>query len=132
MIIQAERKQGLVVNPGTNKTKDLIKLSGEGVFVSMHVTKQGGSNDLTQAALFIDGKNVVAITYAAARNIGLNKPNNSGIMLSEGVVDTISVQFNEPLSFTKELRVEIKTGTDSGVVQMVANVVTGKNCSYPS
>lgn len=132
MIIQAERKQGLVTNPGVNKTKDLVKLAGPGVFVSMHVTKQGGVNDITQVALFIDGKNVVAITYAAARNIGLNKPNNSGIMLSEGPVDTLSVQFNEPLHYKKELRVEIKTGSDAGVVQMVAHVMTGKNCSYPS
>ena len=132
MINQAERKQGLLVNPGTNKTKDLIKLTGPGVFVSLHVTKQGGANDLTQAALFLDGKNVVAITYAAARNIGLNKPNNSGIMMSEGIIDTISVQFNEPLFYKKELRVEIKTGTDSGVVQLVASAVIGKSCSYPS
>ncbi|MDQ3020547.1 MAG: hypothetical protein M3R36_08255 [Bacteroidota bacterium] len=132
MIVQAERKQGLVVNPGVNKTKDLIKLNGPGVFVSMHVTKQGGVNDITQVALYIDGKNVVAITYAAARNIGLNKSNNSGIMMSEGPVDTISVQFNEPLLYRKELRVEIKTGSDAGVVQIVANAVTGKNCSYPA
>ncbi|MEO8209394.1 MAG: hypothetical protein ABI840_02450 [bacterium] len=132
MIVQAERKQGLVVSPGVNKTKDLIKLIGPGVFVSMQVTKQGGVNDITQVALYIDGKNVVAITYAAARNIGLNKPNNSGIMLSEGPIDTISVQFNEPLLYKKELRVEIKTGSDSGVVQMVANVMTGNSCSYPA
>src|SRR5262245_18110985 len=76
MILSPRRVQGLKVNPGTGKKFDLIKLAGPGVFVAAHVTKQGGSNDITQVALFIDGVNVVAITYAAADNIGMDGVNN--------------------------------------------------------
>ena len=131
MIIQPKRVQGLKVSPATNKKFDLIKQQGPGVFVAAHVTKQGGSNHITQVALYIDGVNVVAITYAAADNIGLDEQNNSGIKLVKGVVDCISIQYNEPLFFKKECRIEISTGSDSGVVQVVANAVIGSNCQYP-
>lgn len=132
MIIQPKRVQGLKVSPATNKKFDLIQQNGPGVFVAAHITKQGGSNDITQVALHIDGSNVVAITYAAAGNIGLSDQNNSGIKLVKGVVDCLSIQFNEPLFFKKECRIEISTGSDSGVVQIVANAVIGSNCLYPS
>lgn len=131
MIIQPRRVQGLKTNPGTNKKFDLIKQEGPGVFVAAHITKQGGSNDITQVALFIDGVNVVAITHAAADNIGMDEQNNSGIKLVKGVVDCLSIQYNEPLFFKKELRIEINTGSDNGVVQLVANTVIGSNCLYP-
>ena len=101
------------------------------MFVCAHVTKQGGSNDIAQVALFIDGQNVVAITYAGAGNIGLSEQNNSGIKLVKGFVDCISIQYNEPLRFEKECRIEISTGSDAGIVQVVASAVIGSNCSYP-
>src|SRR5690349_11031646 len=99
MIIQPKRVQGLKTLPSINKQFDLIKQKGPGVFVAAHVTKQGGSNDLTQVALYIDGSNVVAVTYAAADNVGLDEQNNSGIKLVKGVVDCISIQYSEPLFF---------------------------------
>ena len=132
MILQARRVQGLKTSLPTNKKFDLIKVAGPGVFVAAHVSKQGGSNDFSQVALFIDGVNVVATTYAGADNIGLDGVNNSGIKLVKGVVDCMSIQYNEPLFFQKECRIEISTGSDSGVVQVVANAVIGKGCSYPS
>jgi len=132
MILQPRRVQGLKTNLPTNKKFDLITQKGPGVFVCAHITKQGGSNDIAQVALFIDGKNVVAITYAAAGNVGLAEQNNSGIKLVRGFVDCISIQYNEPLYFKKECRIEISTGTDAGIVQVVANAVIGSNCSYPS
>ena len=132
MILKPQRVQGLKTNLPTNKKFDLIRQRGPGVFVCAHVTKQGGSNDIAQVALFIDGQNVVAITYAAAGNIGLSEQNNSGIKLVKGFVDCISIQYNEPLHFEKECRIEISTGSDAGIVQVVANAVIGSNCSYPS
>jgi hypothetical protein len=132
MILKARRVQGLATSLSTNTTKDLVKLKGPGVFVSMYVTKQGGSNDITQVALYLDGQNVVANTYIGAANIGLGKRNNSGITHSAGIVDMISVQFNEPLNYAKELRVEITTGSDSGVLQIVAEVVVGSGAIYPN
>jgi FlaG/FlaF family flagellin (archaellin) len=132
MIINAKRFQGLVTNPGTKKTKDLIVRRGKGVFVAMQVSKQGGSNNITEVSLFIDGQNVVAMTYAACHNIGLNKANNSGTILCESTVNTMTVQYNEPLYFQKELRIAINTGSDAGVVQIVASAVIGTACSYPT
>ena len=131
MINKAKRFQGLVANPGTNKTKDLIVRKGQGVFVSMHVSKQGGSNNITQVALYVDGQNVVALTFAAAHNLGINRANNSGMVLCEGTINTLTVQYNEPLYFEKELRISISTGSDAGVVQIVASAVVGASCSYP-
>ncbi len=132
MIIKAKRTQGLWASPGINKVKDLIKLKGPGVFVSLFVTKQGGINDLTQVAVYIDGTNVVALTFIGARNMGLNKPNNSGILLCDGSPnDCFTVQFNEPLYY-KELRVELSIGSDAGVAQIVAVAITGDSCSYPT
>jgi hypothetical protein len=132
MILRPRRIQGLAVGPGTGKTIDLITAPGPGVFVAAHVTKQGGTNNITQVALYIDGSNVVAITFAAADNIGLDEQNNSGIKLVNGLVNCISIQYNEPLFFKKECRIEIKTGSDIGIHQVVANAVIGSNCQYPA
>jgi hypothetical protein len=131
MIVGARRVQGLKVNPTTNKKFDLVTVKGPGVFVAGHVTKQGGSNDLSQVALFIDGVNVIAITFAGADTIGMDALNNSGIQLVKGPVDCMSFSFNEPLFFEKECRVELSTGTDAGIVQALANIVVGAKCSYP-
>ena len=132
MILSPRRVQGLSVNPATNKKINLIKEAGPGVFVSAFVTKQGGINDLSQVALFIDGVNVVALTYSGADNLGLDETNNSGIKLVKGFVDDFTIQFNEPLFFKKECRIEISTGSDSGIAQVIAVAVLGSNCSYPS
>ncbi len=131
MIPQAKRVQGLIANPAVKTSKDLIVKKGKGVFVALQVTKQGGSNNLTEVDLYIDGQNVVAMTYVASHNVGLNRENNSGTILCEGVINTISVQYNEPLFFEKELRVSINTNSDAGMVQIVASAVIGSSCTYP-
>jgi len=131
MVLGAKRVQGLSVAPGINKVINAIKQKGPGVFVSAFVTKQGGTNDITQVALYIDGVNVVALTYAGADNFGMDEQNNSGIKLVKGTVDCISIQFNEPLYYAKECKIEINTGSDSGIAQIVAVAVLGRNCQYP-
>jgi len=131
MILKPKRVQGLISSPGTGKTINLISAPGPGVFVAAHITKQGGTNNISQVALYIDGVNVVAITYAAADTIGLDEQNNSGIKLVNGPVKCISIQYNEPMYFKKECRIELKTGSDSGIAQVVANAVIGSNCQYP-
>jgi|GEM_PF-6259155 len=132
MIISPKRLQGLKASPARNKKYDLISEKGPGVFVSAIVTKQGGLNDLAQVALYIDGKNVVAITYAGADTFGLDVLNNFGIQLVKGGVDAISIQFNEPLHFKKEMRIEFSVGSDTGIAQALAVAVVGEACSYPN
>jgi hypothetical protein len=62
----------------------------------------------------------------------LNKPNNSGTVLCESTLNTITVEYNEPLFFEKELRIAINTNGDSGVAQIVASAVIGATCEYPA
>jgi hypothetical protein len=131
MIIKPRREQGLQLSPTINKKYNLIKEAGPGVFVTGHVTKQGGVNDLTQVALFIDGVNVTAITFIAADNIGLDEQNNSGMKLVKGFVDCLSIQFNEPLYFKESCVIEVSIGSDAGIAQIVAIAVIGGGCSYP-
>jgi hypothetical protein len=131
MILSPRRVQGLKASPARNKKYDLISEKGPGVFVSAIVTKQGGSTDISQVALYIDGKNVVAITYAGADTFGLDVQNNFGVKLVKGSVDAISIQFNEPLHYKKEMRIEFSVGTDIGIAQVLAVAVVGDNCSYP-
>lgn len=133
MILGAHRKQGLVVNPAANSKHKLINEKGPGVFVSATLSKQGGVNDITQAALFIDGQNVVAITFAAADNIGLDEANNSGTKMVKGaLIDNLTIQYNEPLYYRESCVIEVSIGSDTGVVQIVSNAVLGKECKYPA
>ena len=131
MILSPRRVQGLRASPTRNKTFDLIKEKGPGVFVSAIVTKQGGLNDLSQVALYIDSKNVVAITYAGADTFGLDALNNFGVQLVKGGVDAISIQFNEPIFYKKEMRIEFSVGNDIGIAQVLAIAVVGETCAYP-
>jgi hypothetical protein len=71
-------------------------------------------------------------TYTGADNSGIDGVNNSGMKLVKGTVDCLSFSYNEPLFFEKECRVEVSTGSDAGIVQMIASLVIGKGCEYPS
>jgi hypothetical protein len=58
-----------------------VALKGFGKFISAQITKQGGTNDLTFVSLDIDGKNVVSMSIAAAKNWGLTADNPYGVVL---------------------------------------------------
>ena len=70
-ICNPERTQGLQTKPtGGHK---LVVLEGPGLFICAEVAKQGGDTDLTFVSLDLDGRNVVNLSYAAARNWGLTQ-----------------------------------------------------------
>ncbi|MEE9355145.1 MAG: hypothetical protein V3U75_06100 [Methylococcaceae bacterium] len=121
-----ERTQGLVTQAPTGDT-ELIFLKGRGKFISAQISKQGGTNDLTFVILDIDGKNVVNISIAALKNIGLAENNPYGLVLlqSKGNPKTFTIGFSTPLIFRKELRLSVDV-QEQNVVQIVANVVHGK------
>ena len=131
MINGPRRKQGLVSRPKARSKHNLIHEEGCGAFVCAQIVKQGGSNDITQVALYIDGENVVALTFAAANNLGFDQSNNSGVVLTRGLLNTMTIQFNEPIYYEKELRIELSIGQDRDVVQIVASAVLAQGCIYP-
>ena len=122
-----ERTQGLAVKFTKNKKVVLVKKRGPGVFVSAEISKQGGSNDITFVDLTIDGKNVVNASYAALYNWGLtgNNPYGVSLMQSPSGIKTVTIGFNTPLYYKKELRFGFTT-RESGLVQIIANVITGR------
>ena len=119
------RNQGLVTSPANNSTKELVKLTGPGLFISAELTKQGGNTDLTFVILDIDGKNVVNISIAALFNQGLTSHNSYGISVFRSVaaLDTVTIGFPFPLTFNKILSLKV-TVKETGVVQILANVLT--------
>ena len=119
------RNQGLVTNPANNSTKELVKLTGPGLFISAELTKQGGNSDLTFVILDIDGKNVVNISIAALFNQGLTSHNSYGISVFRSVaaLDTVTIGFPFPLTFKKNVSLKV-TVKETGVVQILANVLT--------
>ena len=131
MIRSPKRKQGLVARPKARSKHDLIQEKGPGAFVSAQISKQGGANDLTQVALYIDGENVMALTFAEASNLGFDQVNNSGVILTKGLVNVMTIQYSEPLHFKSDIRIELSLGTDRDVVRIVASSVLAKPCIYP-
>jgi hypothetical protein len=121
-----ERTQGLVA-PAPQGDHQLVALKGPGKFVSAQITKQGGTNDLTFVSLDIDGKNVVSMSIAAAKNWGLTADNPYGVVLLQSAagIETLTVGFNSPLEFRSELKLRVKV-QEPGVAQIVANVIHGK------
>lgn len=118
------RTQGLKA-PASNGTFSLVNLTGPGLFLSANVTKQGGPTDLTFVILDIDGRNVVNLSFAAARNVGLTQANPYGIQFSSGAgVESFSIGWPFPLTFKRSLKLSV-TVNETGVVQIVANVVSG-------
>jgi len=81
-VCDPERTQGLRA-PAPKGEHKLVALKGPGKFISAEISKQGGANDLTFVILDIDGKNVVNLSVAAARNWGLTQHNPYGLVLLE-------------------------------------------------
>ncbi len=122
-VCNPERTQGLEVNPSGGRK--LVVLKGPGLFVSAHVSKQGGDTDLTFVSLDLDGRNVVNLSYAAARNLGFTQSNPYGlVLLSSRAIDNITIGYPTPLKFEKELVLSVQVN-EGGVVQILANVVHG-------
>ena len=119
-----ERTQGLEA-PAPQGAYKLVVLKGPGVFVGAQVSKQGGDTDLTFVNLQIDGRNVVSLSYAAARNFGLTQANPYGlVLLQTRPIDNLTIGFPEPLAYAEELVLGVEVKED-GVVQILGNVVHG-------
>jgi hypothetical protein len=119
-----ERTQGLQA-PAPQGSFKLVVLKGPGVFVGAHVSKQGGDSDLTFVNLDIDGRNVVSLSYAAARNEGFTQANPYGlVLLQTRPIDNLTIGFAEPLAYAHELVLSVQVNEDN-VVQILGNVVHG-------
>ena len=105
---------------------DLIVLKGPGKFVSAHVSKQGGTNDITFVVLEIDGKVIVNGSIAGYRNRGLTQSNPSGLMLLQSPTQTtVAIGFPFPLAYQSELRLWVDI-TEPGIVQIKGTVIHGE------
>jgi hypothetical protein len=123
-VCDPRRTQGLKA-PAGRGTHTLITLEGPGVFLGAHVSKQGGTNDITFVVLDIDGRNVTNLSYAAAQNLGLTQQNPYGLVhLMSGSIKTMTIGFPTPLLFKRQLRLRV-TVNEPGVVQILANVIHG-------
>jgi len=126
-ILSPKRSQGLLTSPAINSSHNLVTLVGPGKFVCAEISKQGGSNDVTFISLDIDGVNVVSVSIAALKNWGLTANNPYGLVLLQSgtLIKTLTIGFNSPLIYQKELKLKVDV-KESGVVQIVANVIHGK------
>lgn len=123
-VCNPERDQGLHA-PAPKGTYRLVELKGPGLFVAAHVSKQGGESDLTFVSLDIDGRNVVNLSYAAARNLGFTQANPYGlVLLQTRPIDNLTIGYPVPLRFESELVLSAQVNED-GVVQILGNVVHG-------
>ncbi len=124
-ISNPQRTQGLQSKPsGSHK---LVVLEGPGLFVCAHVAKQGGDTDLTFVNLDIDGRNVVDLSYAAARNLGLTQANPFAlVLLQTRPVDNLTIGYPSPLRFERELVLSVQVN-EPNVVQVLANVIHGSS-----
>ncbi|MFN2254910.1 MAG: hypothetical protein ACK2U6_11770 [Candidatus Promineifilaceae bacterium] len=103
----------------------MVELQGPGLFLGAHVSKQGGSNDITFVNLEIDGRNVTSLSFAAARNMGLTRQNPYGIVLLESdSLQNFTIGFPTPLRFFSSLALSVNVNEDD-VVQILANVIHG-------
>jgi hypothetical protein len=107
----------------------LVDLDGPGTFVAAEVTKQGGAaGDITFVILDIDGRNVVNVSYAAARNFGLLQQNPFGLVLLEtpqtATIKNLTIGFPTPLRYEESLKLSVVV-REPGVVQVLANVIHG-------
>jgi hypothetical protein len=119
-----QRSDGLQA-PAPKGSYKLVVLEGPGVFVGAHVSKHGGKTDNTAVNLDIDGRNVVNLSYAAARNVGFTQANPYGlVLLQTRPLDNLTIGFPEPLAYEKELVLSVEVKED-GVVQILGNVVHG-------
>lgn len=125
-VVNPERTQGLKA-PAPKGTYELVTLKGPGKFLSAEISKQGGANDLTFIILDIDGKNVVNLSVAAAKNWGLTQYNTYGLVLVESKrkIKTLTIGFPYPLQFNTKLTLKADV-QESGIAQILANVIHGK------
>jgi hypothetical protein len=126
-VCDPQRTQGLEA-PAPQGDYLLVNLDGPGIFLAAEVTKQGGLGDLTFVNLDIDGRNVVSISYAAARNLGLTQQNPFGLVLLQtpgsGTIKNLTIGFPTPLRFEERLTLTAVVRED-GIVQILANVIHG-------
>jgi hypothetical protein len=121
-VCNPQRIEGLNA-PVSQGTQDLVSLKGPGLFLSANVAKQGGAMGLTFVRLEIDSRNVVDLSFAAARNLGLSEPNPYGLQLLSGNgVESFAIGWPFPLTFKRSLTLSVVVN-EAQVAQIVANVV---------
>ena len=119
-----QRTQGLKA-PAPKGTHNLITLDGPGLFLAGHVSKQGGATGLTFVQLRIDGRSVVDISFAGARNIGLTQQNPYGlVILGNAGLQNLTFGWPVPLVFKRSLTLSVVVN-ETGIVQILANVIRG-------
>ena len=124
-VCEPQRTQGLLADVAQGD-HTLIKLTGPGTFVSASITKQGGGAGLTFVKMDIDGRNVVNLSYEAAANVGYNQPNNYGlVLLDHDPIRNLTIGFPVLLTYKRSLTISV-TVQESGVAQILANVIHGK------
>jgi len=124
-VCRPERTQGLVAEVPQGD-HNLVTLEGPGLFVGAHVSKQGGTNDLTFVSLDIDGRNVTNLSFAAARNLGLTQQNPYGLVLLESdALQNLTIGFPTPLQFRRSLTLSVTVKEDN-IVQILGNVIHGR------
>lgn len=126
-VCNPQRTQGLVAKPPQKKEIVLIDMKGPGLFLGAHVTKQGGKSGLTFVDLEIDGRNVINLSYAAAKNWSLLQQNPYGLVLLGATksIKNFTIGWPSPLRYWKSLKLSV-TVREAGVVQIVANVIHGR------
>ena len=120
-----QRTQGLKTKLKKGNTYKLVSLKGPGLFLTGHVTKQGGGSDLTFVGLRIDGKSVLDLSFAAASNWGLTQDNPYGLVLLKGApVQNFTFGWPVPLAFKRSLELTVVVN-EPGVVQIIGNIIHG-------
>jgi len=123
-ICDPQRIQGLKA-PAPKGTHNLVNITGPGLFLAAHVTKQGGATGLSFVRLQIDGQSVVDLSFAAAQNWGFTEQNPYGlVVLGSGGLQNFTFGWSFPLVFKKSLNLSVVVN-ETGVVQIVANVLRG-------
>ena len=121
-VCDPRRTEGLRA-PAPKGTHNLVSLEGPGLFLSANVSKQGGPTGISFVKLDIDNRNVVNLSFAAARNWGLSEPNPFGLQFLSGIgVESLAIGWPFPLTFKRSLKLSVVVN-EPGVVQIVANVV---------
>lgn len=119
-----QRIQGLRA-PAPRGTHKLITLQGPGLFLAGHVSKQGGATGLSFVQLRIDGRSVVSLSFAAARNLGLTQQNPFGLVILGSLgLQNFTFGWPVPLVFKRSLTLSVVVN-EPGVVQILANVIRG-------
>jgi len=123
-IAGAQRTQGLMA-PAPIGEHVLVQISGPGVFVCAEVTRQNDPPGVSFVSLDLDGRNVLSISFEAARNWGLTQANPCGVVLLEKKpVSTLTIGYPLPLRFEQELVLRVNV-REMGVAQILANVIHG-------